>query len=131
MRRTCGWEKALRTRRHPLRPCRNGWRSSWTRLLYLGRSCSFGCQPATPGFHAWRRRYGGRHATCAADAYASAAWEAASSARRQAFLLVGILFLLPVILIRGHGRIGCFAARCGRTSATPEFHLSTVVIVTP
>src|SRR5215475_1759234 len=105
LQRTFGWENhatVAANSRRPLRPCRNGWRSSWTRLLYLGRSCSFGCRPATPGVHAWRRRYGGRHAGRAAPtAYASAACEAASSERTQAFLLVGILFLLPVILIRG------------------------------
>src|SRR5262245_5721565 len=132
MQRTFGWEKSQRTHRHPLRPCRNGWRSSWTRLLYLGRSCSFGCRPATPGVHAWRRRYGGRHAGRAPPtAYPSALWEAASSERTQPFLLCGIVFLLPVIPIRGMVLLGVSPQGADRTSATTEFHLSTVVIFTP
>ena len=44
-------------------------------------------------------------------------WQAASSPSTQAFLLVGTLFLLPVILIYTAGPIGCSAARCGPISA--------------
>ena len=44
-------------------------------------------------------------------------WEAASSERTQAFLLVGTLVLLPVILMYTAGPIGCSAARFAATSA--------------
>ena len=38
-------------------------------------------------------------------------WDAASSPSTQAFLLVGTVFLLPVILMYSGWSIGCFAAR--------------------
>ena len=49
-------------------------------------------------------------------------WQAAASARTQAFLLVGTLVLLPVILMYTGGPIGCSAARCAATSAMTEIH---------
>ncbi|HKA70899.1 MAG TPA: hypothetical protein VKE26_03790, partial [Xanthobacteraceae bacterium] len=45
----------------------------------------------TPGADGTESRHAGR---APPTAYASAAWEAASSERTQAFLLVGIVFLL-------------------------------------
>ena len=47
-------------------------------------------------------------------------WQAASSGATQAFLLIGALLLLPVILLYTGGRTGCSAARCGRTSAITD-----------
>ena len=42
-------------------------------------------------------------------------WEAASSPETQAFLLVGMLVLIPTILMYTGFTTGCFAARYGRT----------------
>jgi cytochrome d ubiquinol oxidase subunit II len=48
-------------------------------------------------------------------------WQAASSARTQAFLLVGTLLLLPVILMYTGWSYWVSAARCAARSATTEF----------
>jgi hypothetical protein len=50
--------------------------------------------------------------------------QAAASQSTQAFLLVGTLVLLPVILLYTGwvGLIGCFAARCGPMSDITEQH---------
>jgi cytochrome d ubiquinol oxidase subunit II len=42
-------------------------------------------------------------------------WQAASSESTQAFLLIGTLFLLPVILMYTVGPIGCFAEKPAAT----------------
>ena len=46
--------------------------------------------------------------------------EAASSASTQAFLLVGTVFLLPIILCTPAGHIGCFGARSAGASAITD-----------
>jgi cytochrome d ubiquinol oxidase subunit II len=45
-------------------------------------------------------------------------WQAASSESTQAFLLIGTLFLLPVILMYTAGPIGFFAEKPAAMSAT-------------